>query len=170
MQLTLIAIYFENLWTKKPQFKLVVQKAWNEASTHSGPSGLLFHKLKRLASGIALGAKPSSPTSWFRCTWLSRPSFALMRPKKIECFFVDKWDLKKRLKRRVLGLTTFKSACKGQCSRITNLNEGYVNILTSESTIEEEEQKNIHRLKHGPGWVTIHEHKEVVVQKHLSPS
>ena len=88
--------------------------------------------------------------------------------QKNRVFFADKWDLKKKLKRRVLGLTTFKSACKGQCSRITNLNEGYVNILTSESTIEEEEQKNIHRLKHGPGWVTIHEHKEVVVQKHLS--
>jgi len=47
MQLALVAICFENFGTKMPGFKLVVQKAWNEASTHSGPCQLVFHKLKK---------------------------------------------------------------------------------------------------------------------------
>ena len=130
-----------------PGFKLVVQKAWNEASTQPGPCQLLFHKLKKTSQRLRAWSKTifSNTSAAAHGSW-GHPLLRYGPTKKKECFYMDERDLKKRLERRVLGLAIFKSACNGQCFRIINLKKGDANTKHFDLWINHRSRrKSIHR-------------------------
>lgn len=78
-------------------------------------------------------------------------------------------DLRKRLKRRVVGLAVLERTRKRQSSRITNIKEGDANTRYFHLRINGRRRKNlIHRLKQGNDWVTDQDHKKNIVHSHFS--
>ena len=82
---------------------------------------------------------------------------------------MEKGDLRKWLKRRVISLAVMERARKKQCARLANIKEGDANTKFFHRRINGRRRKNfIHRLKHNQEWVTHHDVKEKVVHDHFT--
>jgi hypothetical protein len=92
----------------------------------------------------------------------------LTSPKKVGIeLSLDEHDLRKRLKKKVVGLSVVERARKKWCVRISNIKEGDTNTQKFHLRVNARRRKNhIHMLKHNQGWVTDHKAKEEIIHEH----
>ena len=78
------------------------------------------------------------------------------------------FELRKGLKRRVLGYAVIERSRKRQASRITNLKEGDANTRFFHLKANARRRKNhIQRFQANGGWAVTHEEKAVVVNDYF---
>lgn len=108
---------FENFWTNMPGFRQLVQDAWHEPTTHTEPYQRLFHKLKATSRKLKTWSK--APFSNAKIQLHMAPEIILRLDEALDIreLSADERDLRKRLKRRVVGLAAMERARKRQCSR-----------------------------------------------------
>jgi len=78
------------------------------------------------------------------------------------------FQLRRRLKRRILGLAVIERTRKRQASRIVNLREGDANTKFFHLKANARKRKNhIQRLQKDGGWAATHEEKATLIQEHF---
>ena len=78
------------------------------------------------------------------------------------------FKLRRRLKRRILGLAVIERTRKRQASRIVNLREGDANTKFFHLKANARKRKNhIQRLQKDGGWAATHEEKATLIQEHF---
>lgn len=160
---------FENHWIKMPGFQNVVSASWNEQSAHVEPFQRLFHKLKRTSQNLRKWSKTLFAKSKVQLHMALEVILHLDLAQEQRVLSPAERDLRKRLKRKVIGLAVLEKARKRQNSRITNLKEGDANTRYFHLRVNHRRRKNfIHRLNHNNGWVTEHDQKETIVHQHFT--
>jgi hypothetical protein len=118
---------FENFWLKLPRFHETVQQAWNQPSHHTEPFHRLGHKLHVTAK--ALRSWSASITSDAKLKFfMAQTVFHLFDLLQEARPLSDaEFNIRSKLKRRLLGWAVLERARKRQCSRVRNLREGDAN-------------------------------------------
>ena len=110
---------FENFWIKMPNFKKVVQDAWNERGPHAEPCQILFHKLKRASQRLRTWSKKIFSNHKVQLHMALEVILRLDMAQEVRALSNDEQDLRKQLKRKVVALAVLERARKKQSSRIT---------------------------------------------------
>ncbi|XP_020172573.1 uncharacterized protein [Aegilops tauschii subsp. strangulata] len=148
-----------------PGFCPLSKRRGMETIAMSSPATFSITSSRKLVSDLNHGAKHLS--------LMSRSSFICILRLDVahesRSLSPDELDLRKRLKRRVIGLAVLEKARKRQMSRITYMKEGDANTRFFHHRVNRRRRKNfIHRLKHNGGWVTDHDHKKAIIHSHFS--
>lgn len=160
---------FENFWTNMPGFQQVILEAWNEPSQHHDPFLRLFHKLKKTSQKLRVWSRTLFSNAKVQLHMALEIILRLDEAQDVRILSPEEADLRKRLKRRVVGLAVLERTRKRQSSRITNIKEGDANTRYFHLRINGRRRKNlIHRLKQGNDWVTDQDHKKNIVHSHFS--
>ena len=152
-----------------PCFLTTVQDVWIEDPNHVEPYHVLHHKLKKLSSRLKTWSKSLFSNLKVQFHMALEVILRLDIAQESRYLSPEEIDLRKRLKRRVVGLAVLEKARKRQTSRITNIKEGDANTKFFHLRINRRRRKNfIHRLRHNAGWVTDHNHKKDIIHRHFS--
>lgn len=140
------------LWVSLPGFMDVVQKAWDERVSHTGPFLILHNKLKTTALRLSEWSKKLLSSAKLQ---LHAALFVILRldiAQEERSLSPEERDLRSRLRRRVISLAVLERAGKCQCARIANLRDGNANTKLFHRHINARRHKNhIHRVKHANG-------------------
>jgi hypothetical protein len=160
---------FENFWLKLPRFHETVQQAWNQPSHHTEPFHRLGHKLHVTAKALR---------SWSASLISDAKLKFFMAQTVIHLFEVmqetrplsdAKFNIRSKLKQRLLGWAVIERARKRQCSRVRNLREEDANTRFFHLKANGQRRKNfIQRLRTHEGWAVTHQDKSSVVQSHFT--
>jgi hypothetical protein len=146
-----------------------VQAAWDEPSDHVEPYHILHHKLQSTGKRLTAWSRGlfSNSKVLFHAALLLILHFDIAQESRT--LAMEEREFRSCLKRRVTSLALIERARKKQCARIANIKEGDANTKFFHLRVNARRRKNhIHRIKHNNGWVTNHEHKEVIVLSHFS--
>ncbi|XP_020191141.1 uncharacterized protein [Aegilops tauschii subsp. strangulata] len=160
---------FENFWTNMSGFQQVILEAWSKPSQHHDPFLRLFHKLKKTSQKLRGWSRTLFSNAKVQLHMALEIILRLDEAQDVWSLSTEEADLRKGLKKRVVGLAVLERARKKQSSRITNIKEGDANTRYFHLRVNARRRKNlIHRLKQGNDWVTDHEHKKNIVHSHFS--
>ena len=151
---------FENFWVKLPGFREAVQHVWSQPTPYTQPFRILRHKLLATARHLR---------SWSR-TLVSEAKLLLHMAldvvhhldiaQETRELSTAEFQLRRRLKRRILGPAVIERTRKRQASRIANLREGDANTKFFHLKANARKRKNhIQRLQKDGGWAATHEEK-----------
>ena len=151
-----------------PGFQKIVADAWNEDSLHVEPYHRLFHKLKTTSHRLRSWSKSLFAKAKVQLHLALEVILHLDLAQEQRELSPEEMDLRKRLKRKIIGWAVLEKSRKRQNSRITNLKEGDANTRYFHLRVNHRRRKNfIHRLKHNNGWVTGHTQKEEIIHRHF---
>ena len=160
---------FENFWIKMPGFQETVSDAWAASTPHYEPCQILFHKLRTTAVRLRKWSQSFSSNARLHLHMALQIILRLDIAQESRSLSPEEFDLRKRLKRRVISLAVLERARKRQCAHIRNLKEGDANTKFFHLKINGRRRKNfIHKLSNGAGWVTKHEDKENIMYQHFT--
>lgn len=104
-----------------PGFQQVVQEVWNETSAHNEPYQRLFHKLKKTSHKLRSWSKSLFSNAKVQLHMALEVILRLDEAQDLRALSPAELDLRKRLKKKVVGLAVMERARKRQTSRITNI-------------------------------------------------
>jgi hypothetical protein len=159
---------FENFWVTMPGFVDVVKKVWEEPCPHYDPYHILHKKLLLTEKHLRTWRKNlSNHKIQLHMDLRVILQFDLaMESRKIS---PEERDIRARIKRRVIILMALERARKKQCSRVDNLKEGDANTKYFHRMVNYHRRKNfILKLRYNNGWVTSHEEKQAIAQRHFT--
>lgn len=160
---------FENFWIKLPGFGQVVAEVWGKPTKHTEPCRILAEKLRRLGVALRRWSNSFFSSAKLQLTMALEVILGLDMAMDLRPLSPEEWDLRMRLKRRVIGYAILERARKRQASRIRNLKEGDANTKFFHIKVNARRRKNfIRRLRVGALWACTHKEKEKVVHDHFS--
>lgn len=95
---------FENFWTNMPGFQQVILEAWNKPSQHHDPFLRLFHKLKKTSQKLRVWSRTLFSNAKVQLHMALEIILRLDEAQDVRILSPEEADLRKRLKRRVVGL------------------------------------------------------------------
>ena len=126
-----------------PGFQQVILEAWNKPSQHHDPFLRLFHKLKKTSQKLRVWSRTLFSNAKVQLHMALEIILRLDEAQDVRILSPEEADLRKRLKRRVVGLAVLERARKRQSSWITYIKEGDANTRYFHLSINGRRQKNL---------------------------
>lgn len=161
---------FENFRVKFPHFQETVQHAWTRPVQHACPFVRLKRKMIRVAQDLCTWSKSLFGKARMQFHVANEVILRLDMAQETRRLTEAKYDLRKMLKVRVLGLAAIDRARKRQASRIRWLRASDANSKLFHAKICSRRRKNhIHSITTADGKVlTEHTEKEASIHAHFT--
>jgi hypothetical protein len=146
-----------------------VQQAWNLPTSHTEPFHRLDHKLHVTAKALRKWSSSLISDAKLKFHMAQVVIQYLDTTQETRPLSDAEFDIRHKLKKRLLGWAVVERARKCQSSRINYLRDGDTNTRFFHLKVNARRRKNfIQRLQTRTGWAISHQDKHDEVQQHFA--
>jgi hypothetical protein len=151
---------FENFWMRLPRFQETVQQAWNLLTPHTEAFHRLGHKLHITAKALRQWSSTLISNAKLKFHMAQIVIQYLDTTQDTRTLSDAEFNIRHKLKKRLLGWAVIERTRTCQCSLINFLQEGDANTRFFHLKVNACRRKNfIQRLRTNAEWTISHQHK-----------